>query len=129
MPIEIHQGTHIVDQPYAKVSNLDISSHPRPLMGDSIDHELVDLDRAEKNVELENPTSTRPHRPIRKKDFGIIPIPKNRRHDPKLKPEDQFAFTWRMNIVFALAAVSVSGSTFSPVRSPKTSPRFALRVC
>ena len=45
-------------------------------------------------------------KPIRKRDFGFLPIPKNRRHDPNLKPEEQFKFSLRMNIVFAVAAVS-----------------------
>lgn len=43
---------------------------------------------------------------IRKKDFGFLPIPKSKRHDPNVPPEEQFGFTWRMNLVFAGAAVS-----------------------
>ncbi|KAK1924941.1 membrane protein [Papiliotrema laurentii] len=41
---------------------------------------------------------------IRKKDFGFLPIPKSKRHDPNVPPEEQFGFTWRMNLVFAGAA-------------------------
>jgi hypothetical protein len=41
----------------------------------------------------------------RKLDFGFLPIPKNRRHDPNVKPEEQFLFTLKMNLVFATAAV------------------------
>lgn len=41
---------------------------------------------------------------IRKLDFTFLPIPKNRRLDPLQQPEEQFAFTWRMNLVFATAA-------------------------
>jgi len=52
-------------------------------------------------------TSTSPRNTIRKVDFGFLPIPKNRRHDPNLKPEEQFLFSWRMNLVFATAAVSL----------------------
>jgi hypothetical protein len=46
----------------------------------------------------------------RKRDFGFLPIPKSRRHNPNLKPEEQFIFTWRMNLVFATAAVSLARS-------------------
>ncbi|WVR05316.1 hypothetical protein IAU60_002330 [Kwoniella sp. DSM 27419] len=42
--------------------------------------------------------------PIRKRDFGFLPIPKNRRHDPGRKVDAEFGFTWRMNLVFASAA-------------------------
>ncbi|ORY28266.1 putative membrane protein [Naematelia encephala] len=49
------------------------------------------------------------HLKVRKRDFGFLPIPKGRRYDPKLKPEEQFAFTWRMNLILATAAtVSVA---------------------
>ena len=44
-------------------------------------------------------------RRIRKKDFWILPIPKHRRHDPSIPPEEQFGFTIWMNLVFAGAAV------------------------
>ncbi|WWC89895.1 uncharacterized protein L201_004824 [Kwoniella dendrophila CBS 6074] len=41
---------------------------------------------------------------IRKRDFGFLPIPKNRRHDPHKKLDDEFGFTWKMNLIFAVAA-------------------------
>ncbi|OCF44150.1 membrane protein [Kwoniella heveanensis CBS 569] len=41
---------------------------------------------------------------IRKRDFGFLPIPKSRRHDPRKKVDVEFGFTWRMNLVFAVAA-------------------------
>lgn len=44
-------------------------------------------------------------RVARKTDFGFIPIPKSKRHDPNLKVHEQFAFTWRMNLILAGAAV------------------------
>ena len=44
--------------------------------------------------------------PVRKHDFGVLPIPKYCRFDPNLSPEEQPKFTWRINLVFALAAVS-----------------------
>ena len=43
---------------------------------------------------------------IRKRDFGFLPIPKHRRHDPSRKPEEQFLFSWKLNLVFATTAVS-----------------------
>ncbi|EIW66281.1 hypothetical protein TREMEDRAFT_65551 [Tremella mesenterica DSM 1558] len=43
---------------------------------------------------------------IRKRDFGFLPIPKHNRHDPNLPPEQQPKFTWRTNVVFALASTS-----------------------
>ncbi|WVF72050.1 hypothetical protein IAT40_006862 [Kwoniella sp. CBS 6097] len=53
-----------------------------------------------------DPISHPPHDEIkiRKLDFGFLPIPKNRRHDPRKKPDVEFGFTWRMNLVFAVAA-------------------------
>ena len=44
---------------------------------------------------------------IRNWDFGFLPIPKSRRHDPNLKPHEQFIFTWKINLVLAGAAVSL----------------------
>ncbi|WWD01283.1 hypothetical protein V866_008226 [Kwoniella sp. B9012] len=41
---------------------------------------------------------------IRKRDYGFLPIPKNRRHDPHKKVDEEFGFTWKMNLVFAFAA-------------------------
>lgn len=43
----------------------------------------------------------------RKRDFGFVPIPKSKRHDPSQKPEEQFVFNFKMNFVFALSAVSL----------------------
>jgi hypothetical protein len=46
-------------------------------------------------------------RPLpRKADFWIVPIPKNRRHQPGLDADAEFGFTWRINVAFAAAAVS-----------------------
>jgi hypothetical protein len=42
----------------------------------------------------------------RKRELGIIPIPKSKRHDPTLKVHEQFVFTWKMNLILAGAAVS-----------------------
>lgn len=42
---------------------------------------------------------------IRKFDFGFLPIPPNRRHDPSKKVSEEFAFTWKLNLLFACAAV------------------------
>lgn len=77
------------------------------------DNHIPDPGLEEKDVPRDGPvTPTPPPLSIRKKDFGFIPIPKNRRHDRNLKPEEQFAFTWRMNLVFAMAAVSPSFKVF-----------------
>jgi hypothetical protein len=48
------------------------------------------------------------HQPVspRTKEFGFLPIPKSKRHDPTLKTHEQFAFTWKMNLILAGAAVS-----------------------
>lgn len=43
----------------------------------------------------------------RKRDFGFLPIPTSKRHDPSQKPEEQFVFNFKMNFVFALSAVSL----------------------
>ncbi|KAL7423988.1 hypothetical protein Q5752_001573 [Cryptotrichosporon argae] len=40
---------------------------------------------------------------VRKRDFGILPIPKWRRHDPRLSISERFPWTWRLNLVFAIA--------------------------
>jgi len=45
----------------------------------------------------------------RKRELGIIPIPKSKRHDPALKVHEQFVFTWKMNLILAGAAVSPLG--------------------
>jgi len=43
---------------------------------------------------------------IRNRDFGFLPIPSSRRHDPNLKSHEQFIFTWKINLVLAGAAES-----------------------
>ena len=48
---------------------------------------------------------------IRSWDLGFLPIPKSRRHDPNMKPHEQFIFTWKINLVLAGAAVSSDGVT------------------
>ena len=48
-----------------------------------------------------------PRTTVRKRDFGFLPIPKDRRHEPGRKPEEQFVFTWRLNLLFAASAVSL----------------------
>lgn len=45
-------------------------------------------------------------RPIRTRDFGFLPIPKNRRHDPSRNAHEQFGFSMKMNLLLAAAAVS-----------------------
>jgi hypothetical protein len=42
---------------------------------------------------------------IRNRDFGFLPIPSSRRHDPNLKSHELFIFTWKINLVLAGAAV------------------------
>lgn len=59
-------------------------------------------------IDNEGGTEDREVKVGRKLDFGFIPIPKSKRHDPNLKVHEQFAFTWRMNLILAGAAVSVS---------------------
>jgi hypothetical protein len=51
--------------------------------------------------------STLPTKTIRNLDFGFLPIPSSRRHDPNLRPHEQFIFTWKINLVLAGAAVSL----------------------
>ncbi|KAK4687476.1 hypothetical protein P7C73_g2642, partial [Tremellales sp. Uapishka_1] len=51
-----------------------------------------------------NAASVPPEKQIRKVDFHLIPIPKNRRYNGTMKPEEQFVFSWRLNLVFATAA-------------------------
>jgi len=45
---------------------------------------------------------------IRDRDFGFLPIPNSRRHDTNIKSHEQFIFTWKINLVLAGAAVSLS---------------------
>lgn len=61
-------------------------------------------------IELQSPNDQRQlpiPKNIRKKEFGFIPIPKSKRHDPNLKVHEQFIFTWKINLILAGAAVSV----------------------
>ncbi|EAL22725.1 hypothetical protein CNBB1730 [Cryptococcus deneoformans B-3501A] len=44
------------------------------------------------------------HQHIRKFDFGFLPIPPGRRHDPSKKVSEEFVFTWKLNLLFAFAA-------------------------
>jgi hypothetical protein len=79
--------------------------------------------RAEAEVEVEDPVDGDKNQDVahidgeeedgaygfikpRKKEFGFLPIPKSKRHDPTLKVHEQFEFTWKMNLILAGAAVS-----------------------
>lgn len=44
---------------------------------------------------------------FRKRELGFIPIPKSKRLDPNLKVQEQFVFTWKINLILAGAAVSL----------------------
>ena len=44
---------------------------------------------------------------IRKRELGFIPIPKSKRLDPNVKVQEQFVFTWKINLILAGAAVSL----------------------
>jgi len=44
---------------------------------------------------------------VRKRELGFIPIPKSKRLDPNLKVQEQFVFTWKINLILAGAAVSL----------------------
>ena len=46
---------------------------------------------------------------VRKKELGFIPIPKSKRLDPNVKVQEQFVFTWKINLILAGAAVSLGG--------------------
>jgi hypothetical protein len=69
-----------------------------------------EVSKNENNGEPESPidNSTLPTKEIRNRDFGFLPIPSSRRHDPTLKSHEQFIFTWKINLVLAGAAVSMS---------------------
>lgn len=43
---------------------------------------------------------------VRKRELGFIPIPKSKRLDPSVKVQEQFVFTWKINLILAGAAVS-----------------------
>jgi hypothetical protein len=60
-------------------------------------------------IELQLPHDTRPTiepKRVRKRELGFIPIPKSKRLDPNLKVQEQFVFTWKINLILAGAAVS-----------------------
>jgi hypothetical protein len=64
---------------------------------------------SDKDVLGDAPETTSDDRlPTRKREFGIIPIPKSRRLDPNRKVHEQLVFTWKMNLILAGAAVSLS---------------------
>lgn len=46
---------------------------------------------------------------VRKRDFGLIPIPKRCRYDPSMRPEECFPWTIRKNLIFAICSVSETG--------------------
>lgn len=52
-----------------------------------------------------DPSSTGVGVGVRKRDWGFVPIPKNRRHDPRLLPEECFPWSTRINLVFAICSV------------------------
>ncbi|KAI9637881.1 uncharacterized protein MKK02DRAFT_42260 [Dioszegia hungarica] len=59
-------------------------------------------------------SGTATHGGIRTRDFGFLPIPKNRRYDPSMKPEECFPWTLRTNFVFAVCStVSVANLYYS----------------
>jgi hypothetical protein len=69
-----------------------------------------EVSKNENTGEPESPIDipTLPRKGIRHCDFGFLPIPSSRRHDPNLKSHEQFIFTWKINLVLAGAAVSMS---------------------
>ena len=68
-----------------------------------------EVSKNENNGEPESPidTPTLSRKEIRNRDFGFLPIPNSRRHDPNVKSHEQFKFTWKINLVLAGAAVSL----------------------
>lgn len=62
---------------------------------------------------------------IRKRDFGFIPIPKSRRYDPSMKPEECFPWSMRMNLVFASAAVRLAAGSQPVDRAKIRRPRLS----
>lgn len=68
-----------------------------------------EVSKNENNGEPESPIDipTLSRKEIRNRDFGFLPIPSSRRHDPNLKSHEQFIFTWKINLVLAGAAVSL----------------------
>ncbi|WRT67277.1 uncharacterized protein IL334_004244 [Kwoniella shivajii] len=82
---------------------VDSTNHPN-------DNQITEIDPMDPSPISTSPTANPEdevnphHKSIRKRDFGFLPIPKNRRHDPYKKVDEEFGFTWKMNAVFALAA-------------------------
>jgi len=63
----------------------------------------------ELGIELRASNDIRPSielKRVRKRELGFIPIPKSKRLDPNLKVQEQFVFTWKINLILAGAAVS-----------------------
>ncbi|WWC69343.1 uncharacterized protein I206_103281 [Kwoniella pini CBS 10737] len=71
-------------------ANMDSTLVPTP---------IENLDPANANFEQQAQ-----HVTIRKRDFGFLPIPRSRRHDPHKTVTEEFGFTWKMNLVFAFAS-------------------------
>lgn len=68
-------------------------------------------DTDELGIKLQPPHDTRPTiepKKLRKRELGFIPIPKSKRLDPNLKVQEQFVFTWKINLILAGAAVSLA---------------------
>jgi hypothetical protein len=64
----------------------------------------------ELGIELRASNGIRPSiepKRVRKRELGFIPIPKSKRLDPNLKVQEQFVFTWKINLILAGAAVSL----------------------
>jgi hypothetical protein len=64
----------------------------------------------ELGIELRASNDIRPSiepKKVRKRELGFIPIPKSKRLDPNLKVQEQFVFTWKINLILAGAAVSL----------------------
>jgi hypothetical protein len=64
----------------------------------------------ELGIELRASNDIRPSiepKRVRKRELGFIPIPKSKRLDPNLKVQEQFVFTWKINLILAGAAVSL----------------------
>lgn len=63
-------------------------------------------------IELQASNDIRPSietKKVRKKELGFIPIPKSKRLDPNTKVQEQFVFTWKINLILAGAAVRLGG--------------------
>ena len=63
----------------------------------------------ESGIELRASNDIRPipePKRVRKRELGFIPIPKSKRLDPNVQVQEQFVFTWKINLILAGAAVS-----------------------